>query len=746
LQFYLKELKFDLNLLQRKSSSDPNCSKAFLHKSKRAEQLERYITLLKSVAQRPEMRTLVGSYPIFPEACCSMIAQCSNLASMVLCPQHPDNVLRMPGVAFSLQRPTHEEYGRAAFRDALFATFQHCSAPNPLERFVFDSSLSPDERPTQAKFATLQERLKRFLEGHGRTDVGFQCESLQQLTELALIQFDSMGEVLEWVSQLEDLSAPEVSLFCGVEDPFTMSIMVQFFIGLANLHLNLYCGENQNWGRMCDSRCRDPVFMVAIKSCIESSHPERSLVDFILTSLVSKGISVPEDIKKQIQDRFRVNWVTVKDSPHLDEFMLLFKDIPAMAPTMASVPVGVCHQGCICVSFADFMARGGFDPSGTMAAIQETFTDLQQTGGESLRHANAEQVRELGENYLELTEQELREEIDVRQPKDVAELLLAKEFPSMDPLYVRFLDSSRHREPLKDWSKVKRCMLSMMPDQEALDTFSKYEESSHLWFRITSYIARSLYTEASSTVSGALNQLNSLSNEERPLKLQRALQLLGIPLEEDNIQMSEFYDGYTVHVSLAQCETIRGIHTRQRQSFHLTQEMARTIYEQVGRRFGVNSRENSEMNSLNNWTMSEVPNPRHRRGRILAPPKMFRALSLLGIVIPRWEFNHYNGYIVRADAEVLDNLERELERASQEAQARQRGSAQTMSVPMRRGLPSAASASAAGSRQEAEAHIPPPGSRRAAARAAQEHVQAQMQAQQQHAQLPRHNRFNPDYG
>jgi len=225
-----------------------------------------------------------------------------------------------------------------------------------------------------------------------------------------------------------------------------------------------------------------------------------------------------------------------------------------------------------------------------------------------------------------------------------------------------------------------------MPDQAALDAFSAWEQqfnqSLHVWVRITGYIARSMYTHATATIPNALEQLVGLSNQERPDKLHRALELLNIQVPLDCIHMNEYYDGYTAMVTESQKERILDIHKLRRQNFHVTQRMAMVVYQQVERRYGSRSTESTTMNSLSNARMCPIAGYHFQ-----APPKIFEAMRLLDIVISQWEFNGFQGYIVSGDASTIDLLERTVECSEHEQQATrtsnpQRGS--MLAAPRRR--------------------------------------------------------------
>jgi len=417
-------------------------------------------------------------------------------------------------------------------------------------------------------------------------------------------------------------------------------------------------------------------------SVLQFPGPEDGILDCLQRWFPS---NLTDKLRLAVKERFHSMWMTVKDSPHLDEFLVLLKDVPGD---------GVSYRGCICLPFVCFFntlmeekiiqvdkGEHGDVLRDALLNFECAFREAQQFfQAEVFPHSNAEMVEC---QPIEFEEAELLEYANRGTVQQVAELLLAQEENEM-PLYKRFWN---HRNfHVSNRNQLKLQLLSMMRDQAALDAFSCWEQqfnhALHVWVRITAYIARSLYTHVTATVSGALEQLVCLSNQERPDKLHRALELLDIQVPLDCIHMNEYYDGYTVMVTESQKEKILQIHKLRRQNFHVTQQMARVVYQQVERRYGSHSTENTTMNNLSNATMRPIPGHHFQ-----APPKIFEAMRLLDIVIRQWEFNGFNGYIVCGDAGTIDLLERTVECSEHEQQTTRTSDPQrqeTLAAPKRR--------------------------------------------------------------
>ena len=217
-------------------------------------------------------------------------------------------------------------------------------------------------------------------------------------------------------------------------------------------------------------------------------------------------------------------------------------------------------------------------------------------------------------------------------------------------------------ESRDDWGDIKNHMLALMPDQETLDAFAQHVGGVEVWFRITGFVARSLYTEVTVTIPQGSALLANLSNGERPDKLQCAMRLLGVDVDQDHISMSQAFDGYTVCMSHQHRDAILAVHKLRRRNFHLTTDIAVLLYEECGRRMGTDSQEYLEMMGHDNQALSTVQHPSGNGTTLRVPMKIFKTCLLLDIVIPRWDFNNMSGYIVSSDdPQDIDALERTAE-------------------------------------------------------------------------------------
>jgi len=443
---------------------------------------------------------------------------------------------------------------------------------------------------------------------------------------------------------------------------------------MAALHERAYCDKTpRNVGQLLsqdDGLCAREVFDKMFQD-----EPEESLLDYLAQRF---DLTLTSELRSKVLAHFDAFWRTVKGAPHFDEFQLLLSDASGQ---------GLSYGGCISVHFADFLSAASSSGGKLNGSLSSHNTlDVVYATNQAVTAVQRAQIMDAGQAFAQLplplptnsccvddvvlTVNTLRlvELVAHAEERKVAELLLSKyvdeESGKAEPLYKKLLQDGVLLGREEQWPAIRSMMLAMIPD-DALREFSSFVGGVMVWFRITGYIARSLYTQVSA--NGHFAQLNLLSNEERPDKLLFALLCIEVELDQDRIQMSEHYDGYTVHATQEQMDTVMRVHELQRRNFHLTQEIAVRLYKEVGRRYGLDSDEYREMNGYNNWALSPLEHPQSPGITLHVPQKIFKACALLDIVIPSWTFNGYDGYFISSDdPAMIDALERTAEWSRQQ--------------------------------------------------------------------------------
>mmetsp|Transcript_111195 Transcript_111195/g.313805 ORF Transcript_111195/g.313805 Transcript_111195/m.313805 type:complete len:836 (-) Transcript_111195:178-2685(-) len=661
LRCYLQGLEFDLEFFTTLGIDD---HPAITKKRERKGQIEAYIQMLETWANIPDVnQALQGSYPKYPQRIGELIKQADNLQGMLLCPASVDTYVRQPSYTFHLKRA-----GEAVFQKKLVARLnERGPLPDPLPGFVFQG-MGGNDTPDEAKWTLMQQRLVAYFEQHGEPAPTFQYTSLEMFYGILMVECDTMSELLEMYLSAEAFSMPtSQSTFVGEGNLELLSIMTQMFLAMVGLHAHSYCGAAgaRNLGQILDS---SDAYASEVCDALHGGNPEDAMLTLAQRWM---EIELPGNVQQLVKDRFRASWMTVKGSPHYDEFLLHFQDVYTGQDSL-----GVVHQGCIAVPFGAL----GNTPVCTNAL--QAFHQLKPqlaARHESMPHSNAAVIR--GDTFE--VDKTLMVGLANELPANKVAELLTLELVDGTPLYTRFM--RKGQKILPNWPLIKEQMTAMMPDQDALDRFGELLANYEMGvpkvpLRVTTFMARSIYTQATATVSGAAERLSQLDNISSPDKLTYAMQCLEIDITPDDIHMSPFHNGYTINVSKADKVRLKIMHQEQRQKFHITQDMAKFVYMAVTRRYGQGSQAVEQLGLLGNRTLDALPDPRPGRPRgskINAPAKMFMALRLLDIIIPGWAFNGYSGYIVHGSADAIDALEQvvEEERRMQDPEA---------AAPMRR--------------------------------------------------------------
>jgi len=272
-------------------------------------------------------------------------------------------------------------------------------------------------------------------------------------------------------------------------------------------------------------------------------------------------------------------------------------------------------------------------------------------------------------------ESEIMTEIKTGPVNHVAQLLLTKyrneQTQAERMLYEHVLDPTKPFGLRDDWPMLRNAIAAHLPDQAALDAFTRCTGDVSILLRITTHMARSLYTKVA--FRGNSGSIDTLHNHDRPAKIHRALQDLDVDIPIENIEFCDF-DGYTASMSLDQAGKVQQVHEEQKNNFYFPPEMARLIYLEVSRRYVEDSPEYLEMQTMHNGYLVQMQDPRPAppgvqgpRPPLEVPPKMFRACQLLDIIVPQWTFNGCHGYIVTADDPTLESLTRLMETSRQQA-------------------------------------------------------------------------------
>ena len=353
LNIYKSALAFDLKLL-----ADDDVALSDIKKHRLA-QINAYIAAVS--VMRESYSTLIATQR----------QVLSNLYSIQLRPHEQDHYSSVINPVFSIDRrndatgtPLSELY------KALYEVLPHIEAPFTPQKRLEDGVM--DKLKSQPiTFEIIQQVLTTEFQDLFGLNVDFTQDSKGILVDQAYIDSvmgftaEHPGSAEEYIEALLNVCAVDIwysiptSAFYSIHGDKTeqLSILTQFCLA----HVNIHCVENgisfQNFGAILDKSeiLSKNVASIVVDSLKEGETVEDNLCGFFNKHAAEFGLSRPlstEDIDA-IKQRFAANYLTVKDSPHMDDFMIL--------NTATDTGQYVTHQGSICTYFFELVKGSTLD-------------------------------------------------------------------------------------------------------------------------------------------------------------------------------------------------------------------------------------------------------------------------------------------------------------------------------------------------------------------------------------------------
>ena len=409
LNAYKAALVFDLQLL---GHDNPPLSET---KHQRLTQINAYIEAIPAI--HPGYNNTITALKQVP----------SNLYSIQLRPHIQDPVSPVVNPVFNINR-TNDGTGTplSALYNVLYAAF-----PN-----VTIAPLNPRKRLEDVLIAELQEQPVNFEAiQHALTE---QCRHLFGLTvdftrgsDAADMSQSSMDELMGFTPENPATTQDYIDGLLGAcalnvwesiaTSPFysvqqddkteKLSILTQFFLA----HVNIYCAAHDispaNFGVILDasSTLSDEVAGIIVSALGSGADVEESLCTFFnehATEFCLTRHLAPEDTQA-IKQIFITNYATVKDSPHMDDFMIL--------NTATDTGKFATHQGSICTDFSELVVVGSPLDNAFFQAVR---TDFEAPKGRFIPHQN-EHIKgsihlEIDELLSRITDDEQLKRLDVK--------------------------------------------------------------------------------------------------------------------------------------------------------------------------------------------------------------------------------------------------------------------------------------------------------------------------------------------
>ena len=364
-------------------------------KEERLQQINYYIVAIKAVQNDPELNSLNGEYPAYPESLTTVMQEeQSNLYSMHLRPTVQDVNLRSIKPVFSLNRKNNNSGNPdSVFYTALQNTYKTLSLVPQDARARLITAVLASTADQNNNFEEVQEVLRQKTNEQLGVDVDFTQTNTGQPVTNAFINNemgfdDTTTTPAEYIEALLGYCAPNVfdtvtqSPFYTANTAEELSVVTQFFLGTANI----YCASHEisaaNFGRALDDSADLSAQLAArvMTALQQGLSIEDTLLDGVnahqYTFQLTKPLAL--DDMNTIKTTFTERYAEIKDSPHFDEFSVLETNKPGLFVT---------HQGSICTDFAELSKSPslGID-SLFFKTIRDDYHVINQTG--TIPHKN----------------------------------------------------------------------------------------------------------------------------------------------------------------------------------------------------------------------------------------------------------------------------------------------------------------------------------------------------------------------
>jgi len=635
LQRYLRALQFDISVIEEGAPLKRQ-------KQERARQIEKYIDVLRIIQSRSEFNDLSESFPSYPMPVQDILSRRNNFFSMLLHPPYLDGYLRSINPVFSVDRTGPQRF----YRDLEQAYQQLTIAPQqaPKDRLMHTViSVLPG---TEINFAAIQAALTTQTQALFGVRVNFNQDNTGALLTKDYIDLalggasESMSDYIETLINCcagtlwDTLPTSPFIVPNTISGKETLIILTQFFLG----QVNIYCYANglsvENFGRILDGNAALSRQIPTVVKCAlqAGTSVEAALFNFINTNRQSFNLVRPleSDEMVTIQRRFTSQYITIKDSPHFDEFVVFDSSKPGSCMT---------HQGSICFDLSDLTGTAVF------RALDTPY--FRQTRELSSRIARVTPHKNefVHANY-EIEEDRLRtlllELIQTDNGIETVVELLLSDMDEGQKLFQKIDESTRSvLIHASQWNRLKNRVAAHISSPAIQQAFNAQfpNENENVQLAITAVMANAIRVSAIEIYGPEI--CPDLPTNDQLHRMIESLTSRG----DISVERSAG-DGFVLTLPQSMADPIQHLINENTNRIYLSPAMTRNIYIEITEHFGEQSPEILHMNSLVNT------------GAV--PYKLMEALRLVGIAIApeniTFPANGCNGYVLTAPPAALQTI------------------------------------------------------------------------------------------
>ncbi|QEY51323.1 hypothetical protein FQU71_08715 [Legionella longbeachae] len=653
LQDYKAQLEHDIQLLTE-------CGKPTDAIRSRLSQVEFYISVLGDVVNNHVglLNGLNYVFPEYPQAFQNLIAQTdSNVYAMRLKPRTEDLMLRAHNPLFYVRR---SDESPSVFYNALMNRFRQLSDFSKIssarDGFINLVKQKVYNKCNKSCPVTIGV-FKRYLAGafgecipeiNVRTSFCNDAHFSQALDNLSYSDGDEIKSDRELFELLDNLLSSfgnyepsESSAFSTIRNEASLeqkieklSILTQFFLAEINIYAQSHrlLSEKYNFAQPLDSNVNFADQLARnVKEAVENGgEVEQALFKFINQNRsqfkLTRELTIQE--QAQIKEKANVHFRSIKDSPHMDEFLVLDTEKQSNARFYY-------HQGSICCDFTKWYEQtrlNAISNAGLSKAMRETSgmpAMLPTRDNSSIGFVTFEQ-----RDLRRLIERSISE-----NNFDKAKMLLLKVdneyvFQKLGPDFFKQYSANSAAKAL--FNRLRANITS----SQVSDLFNEIVVQRKQQLLLTPDMARSLYVAVQDRRELPIERVLKYGSADEVKMILNDLAVLG---RNNNPESEGYQNIIDFEVSTAAngnllieaprqtVEKLQEIITRYRRSGHLAMIMSASIYKAVLDAYGSESDSYKIMQTLSNNFPGDP-----------TPYKLIYALQLLGINIPEENIRYNN--------------------------------------------------------------------------------------------------------
>jgi len=358
---YREDLTIDIALLEGSADRDE-----LQKKRARLQQVDQYIGCLNSTSKeiiRNLEITKSQPFGSYPSAIQAMLRRKSNCVSILLSPLQPDEDKYLNGVGsyiFSVGRGKSEVLGKD-LRQSFSSVTQVASIRNRIleniQKKMGEKTREFDDKFVKTIIAALQAEIEQ--ETGEKVDLSKSKTKHLERDEYPIINETYFTDTVFTYAKDDEIPPKELAdsiLAACLTDDFwrglpsanhfkaaaaledqeqraeKTSILTQFFLAEVNVFCYVAGKSTADFGKILESgtnkALRQELAYIVTNALANNKSVEKSLIDFIDKNHTAFGLSHPisDEEAKQIIDRFKVEYRTIIDAPHFDEFILFLPD------------------------------------------------------------------------------------------------------------------------------------------------------------------------------------------------------------------------------------------------------------------------------------------------------------------------------------------------------------------------------------------------------------------------------------